>query len=153
MNLQGMIWLLSGEVDEQRGLRHYMVKQLLKLLKSIPGVRCRCLLMRMINAVGWSVMRCEKFVLSRKFNIKIQSLFQRCTATCHQIPSCRACVTPWTSWWYHFRCCRLGMTRIQLCNTSTSCIFMCPPVHVLKAPCMQMLRLTTPHIGNFSISS
>lgn len=143
MNVQGMIWLLSGEVDEKRGLRHYMVKQLVKLLKFIPGVRCRCLLMRIINTVGWSVMGCEKFVLSRKFNIKIQSLSQRCTAIWHQTQSCRACVAPWTSWSYHFRWCRLEMTWIQLCNNSIFCLFMCPPVHVLKAPCMQLLRLTT----------
>lgn len=90
-------------------------------------------------------MRSGKFVISGKFNIKIQSLFQKCTATWHQTPSCRAfCVAPWSSWSYNFRRCRLRMIRIQLCNHSISSFFMCPPGgHVLKTPCMQLLKLTT----------
>lgn len=44
--------LLFGEVYEKRGMRYYTVKQLLKLLKFIPEVKGRCLLMRMINTVG-----------------------------------------------------------------------------------------------------
>lgn len=155
MNVWGTVWLLFGEVYEKRGLRYYMVKQLLKLLKFIPGVKGRCLLMRMINTVGWSVMGCEKFVLSRKFHIKIQSLFQRCTATWHQTPSCRACVAPWTSWSYHFQMMQVGddqdsaLQQQHLLLLHVSSCF----ESSLYAAVEINHRLTTPHRGNSTISS
>lgn len=156
MNVQGMIWLLSGEVDEERGLRHYMVKQLLKLLKFIPGVKCRCFLMRMINTVGWSLMGCEKFVLSRKFNIKIQSLFQRYAATWHQTPSWQGLCGSLDVLIVPFQMMQVGDDPDSALQQQHLLL-----LHVSSCPCSESSlyaaveinhRLTTPHRGNPTIS-
>lgn len=74
--------------------------------------------MRVINPVGQSVVKYRKPYIVRKLNIRIQPLFQRCAATGHQASSFRTSASPRASQIYNFRWWRLGVIRIQLCNSS-----------------------------------